>query len=166
MSRYLDLPTRDTNGALRAVVETPKGSQVKIALDAKTKVFVLERRLVLGIAYPYDWGFIPSTLAPDGDPLDVMIVHEEPTYPGVVIPCVEIGVVRVSQSKGERNDRIIASPIEEPHDLDKRMRKEIETFFESAVLHRKKIVIEGWGNAKEARRLIKKAQRAWDKENG
>jgi inorganic pyrophosphatase len=168
----IDLPTRDDEGTLRAVVETPRGSTVKIKYEPSLGTFAVSRPLVLGVSYPYDWGFFPSTRAPDGDPLDVMIVHDATTYPGVVIPCRSIGLVKVTQKKKEgggreRNDRVIAVPRREHrfgsgHKITERVKEELEQFFVSAVLMEdKKIRVEGWEGPHEAEAAIRKAQQAY-----
>ena len=72
-------------------------------------MLTLSKPLIAGLTYPYDWGFIPSTEADDGDPLDVLIIHEAATYPGLVLACKPIGVLEVEQvnmGKKERNDRL------------------------------------------------------------
>jgi inorganic pyrophosphatase len=72
---------------------------------------------MVGLTYPYDWGFIPSTEAEDGDPLDVLVIHDAQTYPGVVLRCRPVGILELEQqSKGkkERNDRIFAVPDRSP----------------------------------------------------
>src|SRR5579859_1039378 len=171
--KLIDLPTRDESGILRAIIETPRGSIAKLKFEPTTGAFELSRPLVIGVAYPYDWGFFPSTCAPDGDPLDVMIVHDATTYPGVVIPCRPIGLVKVTQKekgkKGrERNDRIIAVPHREHRmpngskKLTTRVKEELEQFFVSAVLmENKKIRIEGWDGPREAEAVIRKAQEVY-----
>jgi inorganic pyrophosphatase len=172
MANLANVPTRDKNGYLRAVIETPRGSAVKLKFDESLEAFELSRSLALGVVYPYDWGFFPSTRAADGDPLDVMVYHEASTYPGIVIPCRAIGVVCVSQKskKGgrERNDRLIAVPVDErryddARALDKRVRQELEQFFVSAVLFEDKgLRIEGWQGPKAAERMIRVAQKTYD----
>jgi inorganic pyrophosphatase len=168
----IDLPTRDDDGILRAVIETPRGSIAKIKYEPSLATFVLSRPLVLGVAYPYDWGFFPSTRAPDGDPLDVMVVHDATTYPGVVIACRPIGLVKVTQKKKEgkgreRNDRIIAVPdcerrFANGQKLNDRIKEELEQFFASVVLmEKKKLRIEGWEGHREAEALIRKAQEVY-----
>jgi inorganic pyrophosphatase len=74
-----------------------------------------------GLTYPYDWGFIPSTAAEDGDPLDVLMIHDAATYPGLILRCKPIGVLEVLQiTKGgtERNDRVFAVPDRSPFEGD------------------------------------------------
>src|SRR5215469_3562453 len=95
MPNLVHLPSYTKSAALRVVIETPGRSVVKIRYDPAEEVFEFSRPLVLGVVYPYDWGFIPSTLAPDGDPLDVMVYHDGTTYPGVVIACTVVGAVRL-----------------------------------------------------------------------
>lgn len=80
-------------------------------------MFTLAKPLMVGLTYPYDWGFIPSTQAEDGDPLDVLIIHVSQTYPGVVLRCRPIGILEILQKrkgKEERNDRIFAAPERSP----------------------------------------------------
>jgi inorganic pyrophosphatase len=170
----LELPTRDDDGNLRAVVETPCGSLAKIKYDAKLGFFELARTLVEGVVYPHDWGFVPSTKAPDGDPLDVMILHAAKTYPGVVIRCRPIAIVKLSQKRKqgrgrERNDRLIAVPAREERfsdrsSLSKRRKEELEQFFLNAVLLQKKEVrIQGWGGPEDAEKIIAEAEKSYTK---
>jgi inorganic pyrophosphatase len=109
-----NLPAYSEDGSVHAVVEAPKGSLVKLKYEIKLGAFTVAHSLPLGLSYPFDWGFVPSTQAPDGDPLDVLILHEASTYPGVVLPCRPLGVVEMDQEdqggKRERNDRVIVMP--------------------------------------------------------
>src|SRR5579871_5286934 len=102
---------------VRAVVETPRGSRAKFEYEPKLQVFTLSKPLIAGLTYPYDWGFIPSTEADDGDPLDALIIHEAATYPGLVLACRPIGllaVVQISKGREERNDRLFVVPDRAP----------------------------------------------------
>jgi inorganic pyrophosphatase len=169
------LKSRTTDGTLRVVVETPRGARAKLRYDPDLGAFAYLRPLVLGLAYPYDWGFAPSTLASDGDPLDAMVVHDAITYPGIVIECNAVGVVLVTQKKKlnggkrERNDRLIVVPayaprIDDVRSLPKRVRDELEQFFLTVVLFEdKRVKIEGWGGPKEAKRLLAEAERVYAK---
>ena len=103
----------DDDTLINAVIETPKGSRNKFAFDKATGLFLLKKILPAGTAFPLDFGFIPHTLCQDGDPLDVLIIMEEPTYPGCLVPCRPIGIITGKQSKSknskaEENDRVIA----------------------------------------------------------
>jgi inorganic pyrophosphatase len=125
------------------------------------------------IAYPFDWGFIPSTRASDGDPLDAMVLLEANTFPGVLIPCKAIGVVELEQDsvnhkRRQRNDRIIAAParsrraqeIDHIKNLAKPLREELEQFFVSATFFESKNPrILGWKGPKTAAQLIEKARK-------
>src|SRR4051812_37836579 len=123
MTNYLKFPTWADNGHVHVVVETPRGSRAKLEFDPKLRAFTLAKPLMAGLTYPYDWGFIPSTRAEDGDPVDVLIIHDAGTYPGLVLRCKPIGVLEVLQvtkSGKERNDRIFAVPDRSPFEGDPR----------------------------------------------
>jgi inorganic pyrophosphatase len=96
MSNYLNLRTK-TKGLIRVVIDTPRGAAVKLAYDPDTRVFEYSRPLPVGTTYPYDWGFIPSTLGDDGDPLDGLVIHQASTAPSVVIKCDLLGAISVKQ---------------------------------------------------------------------
>ncbi len=176
MANLHKLPTWNDEDQLVCVVESPRGANAKFKYDPALKVFTLNRSLILGVVYPYDWGFIPSTMAEDGDPLDVMIFHDVPTYPGVVMACEPIGALLVTQKKSkggvgrEPNHRIFAVPAgsERQHDhtdareLPKRVRQELEKFFVAAgALAGKDLEIVDWVGPDEAVDLVKKGQKQW-----
>jgi inorganic pyrophosphatase len=168
MSNLFKLPTWADKDHVYAVVETPRGSRVKLEYDAKLHVFTLAKPLFAGLTYPYDWGFIPSTKAEDGDPLDVLIVHDAATYPGLVLRCKPIGVLEVLQwrkYKKERNDRVFALPDRSPFDgdlqdirhLPRRAVEELEHFFTATnALEDKKLEFLGWRGPGAAIKAIKK----------
>ena len=81
------------DGTIQVVIETPKGSRNKYAFDADLKIFQLKKVLPAGMAFPYDFGFIPSNLADDGDPVDVLVLMDEPAFPGCLLKCRVIGVI-------------------------------------------------------------------------
>ena len=106
------LPARSGTGLFHVVVESPRGSEVKLKYDPELRAFKFSRPLPSGLRYPYDWGFIPSTSAADGDPLDAMIFSDVSTYPGVVVECRVLGVLCLEQKakhgkERERNDRLL-----------------------------------------------------------
>src|SRR5205807_5694291 len=109
MANLSKLPTWAGPELVHVVVETPRGARAKLSYDPKLKTFVLSKSLILGLSYPYDWGFIPSTRAEDGDPLDALVIHDAATYPGLVMRCKLLGVLKtLQQTKHERirNDRL------------------------------------------------------------
>jgi|SRR5579871_1727423 len=126
--------------SLNVVIETPKGSRNKFKFDQTSGMFKLSKVLPEGMMFPYDFGFIPSTQAEDGDPLDVLVLMDEPTFSGCLLECRLIGVIEALQEeKGEehRNDRLIAvasqsirySDIHDLDDLNDTILKQVEEFF-------------------------------------
>lgn len=113
MSNFLKLPLFTEEGDVNVVVETPRGSRAKFAFDPELKAFVFRKSLLTGLTYPHDWGFAPSTKAEDGDPLDIIVIHDATTFPGLVVKCRVIGILEIEQksrNKAERNDRLFAVP--------------------------------------------------------
>jgi inorganic pyrophosphatase len=171
MTNYLKLPTWADDQHVYAVVETPRGSRAKFEFDPKLRVFTLAKPLLAGLTYPYDWGFLPSTKAEDGDPLDVLIIHDAATYPGLVLKCKPIGVlqlVQISKGKKERNDRVFVVPDRSPFEADLHDIRhlppnaidEFEKFFQATnALESKKLDFQGWRGPAKAVKLIKKAAR-------
>lgn len=99
------------SGLLNVVIDTPKGSRNKYKLDEQSGQWRLSKMLPQGMAFPYDFGFIPSTRAEDGDPIDVLLLSDEPSFPGCIVPAKLIGVIEAEQTeRGEtiRNDRLVA----------------------------------------------------------
>lgn len=130
-------------GETNAIVETPQGSRNKFDYNPKSGLFELGAAMPAGASFPFEFGFIPSTLGEDGDPLDVLILMDAPTFVGCLARVRLVGVIEVKQTdKGDkfiRNDRLIAVPIKSRihesvrslHDLPKELLAEIEHFFAS-----------------------------------
>jgi inorganic pyrophosphatase len=162
------LPARRSDGSVTVVVESPRGCACKFKYDAELEAIVLSRPLPAGVVYPHDWGFIPSTHASDGDPLDVIVMWQGISYPGVILPCRLIGVLNVEQTnretgRRERNDRLAALPLEDKgsdgiksvFDISARARAEVEQFFRNAVAFEgKDLELMGWSGPDEADGLV------------
>jgi inorganic pyrophosphatase len=132
-------PETDT---LNAIVETPKGRRNKFKYDEKRGLFVLGKVLPAGAVFPFDFGFVPSTRGEDGDPLDVLVLMDEPAFPGCLVPSRLVGVIEAEQTEeGEtvHNDRLLAVADESDAHRDVRsigqlsatLLDEIEHFFAS-----------------------------------
>jgi inorganic pyrophosphatase len=106
------LPTRDGDGRFLAVIEASRGTRNKLKYHAEWRAFALSGVLPLGMSFPYDFGFLPSTLGEDGDPIDVLVLADESLPPATVVPCRVVGVIEAEQQdkgkEAERNDRLIA----------------------------------------------------------
>jgi inorganic pyrophosphatase len=174
-----DLPSRDESGRVLAVVEVPRGCQVKLKYDAELEAFMWSRALPFGMAFPYDFGFVPQTLADDGDALDALIYTEVGSYPGVVVRGRVIGALRVVQQRDggpeKRNDRIILVPDAEHRrdglldvaQLPARVRQELETFSPASLaLTGKSIRFDGWAPADEAEAAVDLAAMAFQRGTG
>jgi len=134
------IPTWADGGDVHVIVETPKGCANKLKYEPTFGAFTLAKVLPAGMVFPYDFGFVPSTKAEDGDPTDVLVLMDEPAFPGCLLKCRVIGIIEGQQGKkknSERNDRIIA--IEEANhsyahvrhvkELGKKFYRELEEFF-------------------------------------
>jgi inorganic pyrophosphatase len=100
---------------VNVIIETPKGSRTKFKYDEQQSMFVFDKVLPIGQSFPFDFGFVPSTKGADGDPLDVMLIAEDATFVGCLVHARLLGVIEAEQTengKTERNDRLIAVPVE------------------------------------------------------
>ena len=147
-----------------AVVEIPRGSRNKYEIDTHTGRARLDRVLYSSVHYPTDYGFIPGTCAPDGDPLDVLIIVYEPTFTGCWVQIVPIGVLTMRDEKGV-DEKVLGVPVADPRfdgiydlpDLQRHWLVEIDNFFDTyKLLEDKEVLVEGWGGADEAWRLLHK----------
>jgi inorganic pyrophosphatase len=157
----------DDKQLLRVVIETPKGSRNKFAFSSDEHMFELKKVLPAGMAFPYDFGFVPSTKADDGDPVDVLVLMDEPAFTGCLLSCRPIGVIEGEQGdkkNKERNDRIISvekdahswADIKTIDDLGKQFVRDLEEFFvDYHRLSREHYRILGLKGPEQARKLVK-----------
>src|SRR4051812_28325026 len=134
-------PYDKKRGCWNVIIETPKGSAVKYSYDPEIGLLTVTRALPEGMNFPFNFGFIPRTLAEDGDPLDVLVINEVPLIPGSHLHVRAAGIICALQSEGKkevRNDRVIgqAIPKEAPTNLEElkltdKLVSQIETFFKT-----------------------------------
>lgn len=145
------------------LIEIPKGSRNKYEYDFKLKKIRFDRMLFSSMMYPADYGFIPETLALDGDPLDVLVLGSEPTFPMCVMEVKPIGVFHMADEKGP-DEKLICVPVSDPiwnnlnnlNDINPHQKKEIEHFFQVYKdLEKKKVDVGGFGDAAEAYDILK-----------
>ena len=151
---------------IEVVVEIPRGSRNKYELDKERGVFILDRVLYSSVHYPTDYGFVAGTLGEDGDPLDALVVVNEPTFPGCHIVARPIGVLDMRDEKGP-DQKILAVPVGDPRfaslqdlgDIDQHWLREIENFFETyKALEDKWTEVVGWEDAAVAERVVRSAR--------
>jgi inorganic pyrophosphatase len=148
------------------VIETPKSSPNKLTFEPRLGTFVLKGVLPAGAVFPFDFGFVPSTRAEDGDPLDVLVLMDAPVFPGCVVPSRLIGVIEAEQSEDgetERNDRLLAvaansathRSIQTLSDLSQDLVAQIEHFFVSYnEMKGKRFEVKGRAGKKRALTLV------------
>jgi len=145
-----------------AVIEIPSGSRNKYELDKVTGLLKLDRVLYSAVQYPGDYGFIPGTLAEDGDPLDVLVLINESTFPGCLITVRPVGVLHM-KDRGDPDEKILAVPSEDPYhqeyfdiaDLPQHYLKEVEHFFSVYKdLEGKRVEMLGWDKSVAAMNTI------------
>lgn len=148
------------------LVEIPRGSRQKYELDKETGRIRLDRVLYSSVHYPADYGFVMDTLADDGDPLDALVLVEEPTFPGCVVPARPIGTLLMRDGKGE-DEKILCVPVGDPRfdrvreldDVAPHWRAEIETFFATyKTLEDERTEVRGWHGRDVAWQLIERAR--------
>jgi inorganic pyrophosphatase len=149
-----------------AVVEIPKGSRNKYEFDYEKKMIRYDRMLFSSVHYPSDYGFIPETLGLDGDPIDVLVLVTDPTFPGCLIEVKPIGLFKMYDEKGP-DEKILCVPVSDPYwnqindlgEVNQHLLIEIEHFFAIyKELEKKKVGIEGWDTKEAALRIIAEAQ--------
>ena len=146
------------------LIEIPKGSRNKYEYDFILNKIRFDRMLFSSMMYPADYGFIPETLALDGDPLDVLVLGSEPTFPMCVMEVKPIGVFHMADEKGP-DEKVICVPVSDPiwnnlndlSDMNPHQIKEIEHFFQVYKdLEKKKVDVGGWGDVNEAYEIVDK----------
>jgi inorganic pyrophosphatase len=161
------MPARATPDQVDVFVEIPRGSRAKHELDKKTGHIRLDRVLHSSVHYQADYGFVMDPLGNDGDPLDAVVIVEEPTFPGCAVPARPIGTLFMRDSKGQ-DEKILAVPVGDPQfdgiwtvkDLAPHWKKEIETFFATyQYLESDDTEVRGWHREKTACRVIASARR-------
>jgi inorganic pyrophosphatase len=165
-------PINKKDGLLQVIVETPKGSRNKFAYDSGLGIFALKKVLPAGMVFPYDFGFLPQTLAADGDPIDVLLLMDEPAFAGCAVQARLIGVIEGEQVDGKkrtRNDRLLAvaeanhmyANIRKLADLPNQFLTELQDFFVNYHnLEGKKYRLLGCKGIETASELIKKSRKA------
>ena len=149
----------------RAVIEIPKGSKVKYELDKATGLLWLDRVLHSAVHYPANYGFLPRTYCEDGDPLDVLVLGQEPVVPLCVLRAKAIGVLGMRDEKGQ-DDKIIAVHVDDPEyadyqdiaDLPPHRLKELERFFlDYKILERKVVAVDRMRGRSDAEQVVREA---------
>ncbi len=160
---------------LNCVVEIPKGSRNKYEYDAELGAIKLDRFISASVVYPTDYGFVPETLAVDGDPLDVLVCVSEPTFPGCVVPVKIVGLFKMADEKGD-DPHVLCVPrndpgwnhIEDVDELPQQLRSEISHFFAvykdlDADRHSE---VLGWGDREQALSTVEDARRRFQDASG
>jgi inorganic pyrophosphatase len=151
--------------AFPVVIEIPKGSKNKYELDKETGLLRLDRVLYSSVHYPADYGFIPRTYCDDGDPLDALVLGQEPVYPLTIVEARAIGVMRMRDEKGI-DDKIVAVSVHDPafadytdkDQLPAHVLRQVRRFFEDyKALENKQVIVEDMLGPREALRIIREA---------
>ncbi len=153
---------------VNAVIEIPQGSNVKYELDKESGAVFVDRFLFTPMFYPSNYGFIPNTLAEDGDPIDILVISRQPVVPGSVIRCRPVGVLIMEDESG-KDEKVLAVPVEkldltfkdvkEYSDLPEATLNEIKHFFEhyKDLEPGKWVKLKEYKGSEEAKRLIVEA---------
>ncbi len=162
------IPAQPKPGLVNILIEIPGGSKNKYEFDKDLNAFALDRVLYSSVQYPYDYGFIPNTLADDGDPLDGIVIMDQPTFPGCVITARPIGMLEMIDD-GDRDEKLLCVPEKDPrfkevsslqqiasHRLD-----EISEFFGTYKrLEKKETEILGWKDVDSVKALVEQCVKA------
>nr|WP_198324606.1 MULTISPECIES: inorganic diphosphatase [unclassified Methanopyrus] len=175
MNLWKDLePGPNPPDVVYAVIEIPRGSRNKYEYDEERGYFKLDRVLYSPFHYPLDYGFIPRTLYDDGDPLDILVIMQDPTFPGCVIEARPIGLMKMLDDS-DQDDKVLAVPTEDPRfkdvkdldDVPKHLLDEIAHMFsEYKRLEGKETEVLGWEGADAAKEAIVHAMELYEEEHG
>lgn len=167
----LDSYDKSAKELINVIVETPKGSRNKYCFDEDKQIFGLKKVLPAGMDFPYDFGFVPSTRADDDDPIDVLLLMDEPAFPGCLVRARLIGAIlgeEIQDGKKERNDRLIAvaeksslyGHVRRIDDFEPFFLKQLEVFFvDYHSLDGTKFRVVGSCGPDEARKLLKRSRK-------
>ncbi|MBD2310920.1 inorganic diphosphatase [Desertifilum sp. FACHB-1129] len=162
------IPPQPKPGVVNVLIEITAGSKNKYEYDKDLQAFALDRVLYSSVKYPYDYGFIPNTLADDGDPLDGMVIMDEPTFPGCIIAARPIGLLEMEDG-GDRDEKLLCVPDKDPRyahvksikDLAPHRLAEIAEFFGSYKnLEKKTVKIGEWKDADRVMSLVEQCIKA------
>lgn len=163
------IPAQPEPGLINVLVEIPAGSKNKYEFDKEMNAFALDRVLYSSVQYPYDYGFVPNTLADDGDPLDGMVMMDQPTFPGCVIAARPLGMLEMIDG-GDRDEKILCVPAKDPRyaefkslkDVPPHRLEEIAEFFRSYKNLEKKVTeILGWQDIDKVAPLVEECIKAY-----
>ncbi len=163
----IDVAEASHEGNVLAFIEIPRGSRNKYEYDVKDGTFRLDRVLYSSVHYPTEYGFIPDTLADDGDPLDILVLVQEPTFPGCLIEARPLGGLDMADEKGS-DFKVLAIPVGDPRfahvetleQIGNHWLREIETFFDTyKLLEGKETEVLGWHDEAKARSVIAACRR-------
>ncbi len=159
------IPPQPKPGVLNVLIEIPGGSKNKYEFDKELNAFTLDRVLYSSVVYPCDYGFVPNTLGDDGDPIDGLVLMDQPTFPGCIIPARPLGMLIMIDS-GDRDEKILCVPVKDPrynhvkslNDIAPHRLDEIAEFFRTYKnLENKVTEIRGWEGVDAVNALIANA---------
>lgn len=163
------IPAQPEPGIVNVLVEIAGGSRNKYEFNKDMNAFALDRVLYSAVNYPYDYGFVPNTLADDGDPLDGLVMMDEPTFPGCIIAARPIGMLEMIDS-GDRDEKILCVPAADPRYAEVKSLKEVaphrleeiaEFFRTYKNLEKKTTEILGWRDVDAVQPLVEKCIKAY-----
>ncbi|MBK4731384.1 inorganic diphosphatase [Oxynema sp. CENA135] len=162
------IPAQPKPGTVNVLIEIPGGSKNKYEFDKDLQAFALDRVLYSSVQYPLDYGFIPNTLADDGDPLDGLVIMDQPTFPGCVIAARPIGMLEMIDG-GDRDEKLLCVPVTDPRytnikslkDVASHRLDEISEFFKTYKnLEKKETEILGWKDVDSVMPLVEQCIKA------